>query len=392
MALQGSLRDFGIADIFQLIAQQQKTGVLQLRRPDKGLDVYFTSGLICSALPPGEDPHIRLGQHLVRSGVLEPGVLKQASDKATQNLTKLRDFLVGSRLVGNDVVASIEKLYTFEAIYDLFVWQEGEFAFVQKDVQRNPNSFDPVSAEHVLMDGFRMVDEWPAIKRIVPDPGARIQKLSTPQPVAKPAKKKGGGDPFDMSDLMDDDDDDEESTGLSETEQKILQLADTGRNVQWVIDRSRMGAFEATKAVADLVTKGYLKLDIVSAQLESVADFFEPQKPARSVNVVFGATVGVALLILGAGFKPVFRGVTAPFRLLSSLHEVKQDYSIEQVRNALEVFRLLNGRYPDTLAEIERAGITPPSLGLASPTSPYIYEPASPGEKPAYSLEFKPAR
>ena len=32
VALRGNLEDFGIADVFQLIGQQRKTGVLDLKR------------------------------------------------------------------------------------------------------------------------------------------------------------------------------------------------------------------------------------------------------------------------------------------------------------------------------------------------------------------------
>ena len=36
MALAGTLKDFGIADILQLIAQQQKTGMAPLPLKDQG--------------------------------------------------------------------------------------------------------------------------------------------------------------------------------------------------------------------------------------------------------------------------------------------------------------------------------------------------------------------
>ena len=48
MALAGTLKDFGIADILQLIAQQQKTGVLHLRSKDE-VKVGFVDGAIVSA-------------------------------------------------------------------------------------------------------------------------------------------------------------------------------------------------------------------------------------------------------------------------------------------------------------------------------------------------------
>ena len=49
MALAGTLKDFGIADILQLIGQQQKTGVLHLRSKDQEVKVGFKDGAIVSA-------------------------------------------------------------------------------------------------------------------------------------------------------------------------------------------------------------------------------------------------------------------------------------------------------------------------------------------------------
>ena len=44
MALQETLEDFGLADIFQLIAVQQKTGVLSLKDDSDDVSVYFRGG------------------------------------------------------------------------------------------------------------------------------------------------------------------------------------------------------------------------------------------------------------------------------------------------------------------------------------------------------------
>jgi hypothetical protein len=35
VALRGNLRDFGISEVFQLIGQQRKTGVLEIAGPDE---------------------------------------------------------------------------------------------------------------------------------------------------------------------------------------------------------------------------------------------------------------------------------------------------------------------------------------------------------------------
>ena len=49
MALTGTLKGFGIADILQLIGQQQKTGVLYLKSKEQDVQVYFRDGNIVRA-------------------------------------------------------------------------------------------------------------------------------------------------------------------------------------------------------------------------------------------------------------------------------------------------------------------------------------------------------
>ena len=42
--------------------------------------------------------------------------------------------------------------------------QFGPTQFEQNDVEADP-SFAPLRADFVLMEGFRMVDEWPVVKK-----------------------------------------------------------------------------------------------------------------------------------------------------------------------------------------------------------------------------------
>ena len=44
MALRGTLKDFGIADILQLIGHQQKTGTLSVKNRDQEVQIHFLDG------------------------------------------------------------------------------------------------------------------------------------------------------------------------------------------------------------------------------------------------------------------------------------------------------------------------------------------------------------
>ena len=46
MSLRGTLGDFGLPDIFQLVGHQQKTGVLLLKDREVEVRIYFVDGTI----------------------------------------------------------------------------------------------------------------------------------------------------------------------------------------------------------------------------------------------------------------------------------------------------------------------------------------------------------
>ena len=71
MALEGSLRDFGLADILQLIFFQRKTGVLTIEGKMDKVRLLFIEGNITGAESKRRLEANRLGKVLVKKGFLE---------------------------------------------------------------------------------------------------------------------------------------------------------------------------------------------------------------------------------------------------------------------------------------------------------------------------------
>ena len=46
VALRGNVKDFGIAEVFQLIGQQRKTGILELSGQDQQVQLVFDCGAV----------------------------------------------------------------------------------------------------------------------------------------------------------------------------------------------------------------------------------------------------------------------------------------------------------------------------------------------------------
>src|SRR5260370_38185305 len=89
MALEGTLRDFSLADIFQLIGLQRKTGVLTLRGKDDTVTVTFLDGKVVGADSLNRRLENRLGTVLIKTGTLTQDQLNRALEIQTETLQPL---------------------------------------------------------------------------------------------------------------------------------------------------------------------------------------------------------------------------------------------------------------------------------------------------------------
>ena len=70
MALEGTIKDFGLPDIFQLIGLQRKTGLLTLTNEKENVTVTFENGMVVMADSSSKRLEDRLGSVLVKQGKL----------------------------------------------------------------------------------------------------------------------------------------------------------------------------------------------------------------------------------------------------------------------------------------------------------------------------------
>ena len=70
MALQGTLKDFSITEIIQLIGQQLKTGVLKIRRGKSTVEIYFVDGMIVHVYSNYRGKKDLIGEILVKAELI----------------------------------------------------------------------------------------------------------------------------------------------------------------------------------------------------------------------------------------------------------------------------------------------------------------------------------
>ena len=77
MALEGSLKEFGLADILQLIYFQRKAGVLTIAGKHDNVRLLFNNGNVIFAASKVRDESMRTGRMLVKKGIISADDLKK---------------------------------------------------------------------------------------------------------------------------------------------------------------------------------------------------------------------------------------------------------------------------------------------------------------------------
>ncbi len=376
MALRGTLKDFGIADIFQLIGHQGKTGVLAVRDRGREVQIGFRDGSVVHAGATNRRERDMLGGMLVRAEVITQDQLDQALAIQKKSGDRLGEVLADSGLVEPSSMQMFVRLQLHETLYQLFLWNGGTYEFNQTNVEL-PSDVDPLRSETVLMEGFRQVDEWPLIRKSIPGYGITFHKVEDLESL------DAGDSPKAEVELDFDDAFAEFEAGASsprasrlknigQNERIVYQLIAPGRDVQKIIDLSRLGEFETCKALVTLIEAGII-------ETETVADTRFAKSAANSSLGGIGARrsigtwpmLGRAAVVLGLIVAVVIMSQrTYGWRLRGwvSLREptgfVAQDVQsvvsttqLQKIERALAVYRAEAGDYPRDLMALVDSGL-----------------------------------
>lgn len=319
MALEGSIEEFGLADILQLIYFQKKTGLLTIDGRLGRIKVSFHEGKVVAAESKRRSEDNRLGKILVKKALLSEEKLKEVLDGQKASGEKLGTALVKSGLVSKEAIQEIIVNQITEIIVQLFSWKKGTYEFRPQKIQLDKDLEISVDTQHLLMDGVRIVDEW-----------AVIEGKFTLDTVFQKTGKRG--------------------IELTEEEKEILEYIDGDSDVSTVIEVSGEEDFQVSKILVALLEKKALKVAEQKA-------FVVEKKPQRK-----GWGVQIHILPIIINFIILISFIVS----LSPLFILKQDTriitavkDIRKIGLALEIEKFSKGVYPPTLKSIDPAGADP---------------------------------
>ncbi|HSW39413.1 MAG TPA: DUF4388 domain-containing protein [Acidobacteriota bacterium] len=169
MSLSGRLETMDLPEVIQWVAIGRKTGALTLIKEKTRVILYFKDGdLIFSR---SNDPSKQFGQFLLFQGKITEQQLKQAFEIHLKTRAMLGKILVEENLVLREDIQAALKARTEEIIYDLFLWEDGQFSFSAGAINIDELIRIRMDINALMFEGIRRKDEWTRIKSVFPDNG-----------------------------------------------------------------------------------------------------------------------------------------------------------------------------------------------------------------------------
>lgn len=148
LSIFGSLQDLSLADIIQIIAGSQKTGVLYVNSSEGRSTIAFKNGFVVSASKP--DLAHRLGQLLRRQNDISEIELEMCLKEQHQTGRPLGEILLERLLVTRDQLRATMRMQVMETINEIVNLEEGSFSFhPDSQLPQDQIAYDP---QHLLLD------------------------------------------------------------------------------------------------------------------------------------------------------------------------------------------------------------------------------------------------
>lgn len=357
MALQGTLKDFGLGDIFQLIGIQRKTGILTLSGQEDTVTVKFLEGQVVGADTKQRSVEELLGSVLVRTGRITEAQLREALHTQKQTLQRLGYVVVKSGLISEEDLIEALRVQSLQIIYRLFRWRAGEYSFRGvEDLEYDERHFIPISAETILMEGARMIDEWPIIERRIKTGRMVFRRTEAAEQLELAVESIVDRDieiDFGFTDAPEQPEQpaEDKRLSLSPEEREVMNLIDGKRTVEEINDRCALGEFDTYRILADLMTRNLVE-EIKKMPVPSVAG----SRDRRVVDRVFKWTLdAIVLVVVISGLLGLRANSLAPWRVGSVVGTGQQlrvhasQVRLDRLENAVQVFYLDAGTFPQSL-------------------------------------------
>lgn len=163
--MQGRISDFGIPEIFQLVASQGKSGALTIWGDGRETVFLFSDGTIVDVQPDRHRAqHALLGNMLVSAGYLTPEELRRILALQKKEKKKIGEVLMEKGKISQEKLSRYLYMQIKDSIYYTLRIKEGDYRFEVFAVRPPSWMTSTMRADVLLMEGMQFLDEYPLLR------------------------------------------------------------------------------------------------------------------------------------------------------------------------------------------------------------------------------------
>ncbi|MEP7027409.1 MAG: DUF4388 domain-containing protein [Candidatus Eisenbacteria bacterium] len=357
MALSGSLREFALSEILQLLSSQRKTGSLRLNRGSETRVIYLLEGRIAAMRDRGFSEEDPLARFLRRVHRLSEEQMRGIASIHAESNRDFVDLLLNGRYIEREELAVLYERMVLDVLHEILSWDDGTYSFSNVSPPESALQVS-LSTESMLMEAVRRMDELRRYQQKLSDPSLVLGLKELPDPDAS----------------------------LGEEEKELFGLVDGRHTLGELVQEAPFNDFEAYEALFRLIEAGWIEIQGRRAPEAVLAE-------APSARVGLGATWRTEAALAGACvllilLVQVLAWRTAPSPARSAPGEnVYATMGLRDVRAALEAERARSGHYPPRLTTlVEQGWLEPSQLTPAGAALAYCNDPGD----SSFALTFAP--
>ncbi len=231
MNLQGDFEGLTLAGILQLLCNEQKTGILTVKRNNEESRVFFDQGTIVYAT--ASLKQARLGFLLRTDGIISAQQLQKCLADARESKVHIGKVLVEKGYISLETLKKYNTRQVEAVLYDLLFWEKGRFDY--RDARLNLKSMivTQLNPMKLILEASRRIDELSVLKKVIPS-DRLVFKMS--------GKVKS-----------------KEEIKLNANEWRVLSLIDGSRSVRQVIQESGYDEFAVYKIFFSVISSGLIE-------------------------------------------------------------------------------------------------------------------------------------
>ena len=235
VTIRGDLDNIDLADIFQTLSISKMRGILKVINPLETRLVYFDQGHV-RLMHANRKGTRRVGQRLVRCGILTIAQLRQALLEQKRHDTPLGQTLIDLGFLTQEELTAVLNNQLEDDLHNIFIWSSGNFEFYKnkpdnEEILEEINKTPGFEVNGILLEAARRRDEWSQILEHVESVHAI--------PVFPP---------------------DAEFPKMSGHSLTVCEAIDNFSTISDLSETTMLGLFHCAKAVCDLKRDGLVEL------------------------------------------------------------------------------------------------------------------------------------